>query len=60
MHFLNIYVLEIMTRRKSTLWLHPPKRKSFLTKGTPIKRQKHFSKQANMHSTPKNPKATMR
>ena len=49
-----------MTRRKSTLWLHPPKRKSFSTKGTPIKRKKKFSKQANMHSTPKSPKATMR
>jgi hypothetical protein len=32
-----------MTHRKSTLWLHPPKRKSFSTKGTPIKRQRKTS-----------------
>ena len=30
-----------MTRRKNTIWFHPPKRKSFSTKGTPIKRQKN-------------------
>jgi hypothetical protein len=31
--FLIFIVIEIMTRRKSTLWFHPPKRKSFSTKG---------------------------
>ena len=29
-----------MTHRNSTLWLHPPKRKSFPTKETPIKDKK--------------------